>query len=204
VTPRLVAISDRRSASASTTLERFDELGRLARPRSVVFQLRDLELGARERRVFAGEMSRVARKTEQFFVVNDRVDLAVLSGADGVHLGERGVDTPDARKLLDAKAFVSRACHDPAEVASLEADAVLLSPILAARKGRPALGLDALSRAKGELERAGRKTLLFALGGVSANDAAACVAAGAWGVAVIGAVLRGEASELVRVLGLLR
>lgn len=202
--PRLVAISDRRTADAETTLERFGELGRLARPASVVFQLRDLELSARERFAFGEALRGVARATGQLFVVNDRVDLAVLLAADGVHLGENGVDTRDARRLLGAGAFVSRACHDPSVVVSIDADAALLSPILEPRKGRPALGLDALGRARVEMSARGSSLALYALGGVSAGNARDCVDAGADGVAAIGAVLRGEGRALVRALGIER
>jgi thiamine-phosphate pyrophosphorylase len=202
--PGLVAISDRRSAPARATLERFLALGHGARPRSVVFQLRDLELPARERLAFGRELRAVARETGQLFVVNDRLDLALLLEADGVHLGEAGVETREARRLLGEAAFISRACHEPRSAMRLEADAVLLSPILEARKGRAALGLPALGvarRARAESDR----PLLFALGGVDARGARACLEAGADGVAAIGAVL-GEkgADELLRALGIAR
>jgi thiamine-phosphate pyrophosphorylase len=191
-------------ASAATTLERFGELGRLARPQTVVFQLRDLELGARERLEFGRAVLRVARETGQLFQVNDRVDLAIVLGADGVHLGEAGIDTGDARRLLGARAFVSRACHDPARSALLDADALLLSPILASRKGRAMLGLGALTTVRSALAGAARRVALFALGGIAADRAADCLAAGANGVAVVGAVLRGEGLALVRALGIER
>jgi thiamine-phosphate pyrophosphorylase len=191
-------------ASAATTLERFGELGRLARPESVVFQLRDLELSARERLLFGRALLRVARETGQFFQVNDRIDLAHLLGADGVHLGESGIATEDARRLLGERAFVSRACHDPALVAKLDADALLLSPIFESKKALPLLGVGALEVARSALERRAGSMALFALGGVSAERAAQCIAAGADGVAVITAVLSAEGDELVRALGILR
>jgi thiamine-phosphate pyrophosphorylase len=203
LTPRLVAISDRRVASAEVTLERFFELGRLAQPGSVIFQLRDLELSVRERMRFGLNMARLAREVGQRFLVNDRVDLAVLLGADGVHLGERSIDTRDARSLVGG-ALISRACHEPVVVGRLAADAVLLSPLAEARKGRQALGLDGLRRARESIAQHQGRALLFALGGISARVAAECRAAGADGVAVVGAVLRGEGAELVRALGIER
>jgi len=204
VTPRLVAISDRRVASAEVTLDRFFELGRLARPGSVIFQLRDLELSVRERMRFGLSMARMARDVGQLFLVNDRVDLAVLLGADGVHLGESGIATEDARQLLGGQSFVSRACHDPARVARLDADAVLLSPIYESNKGLVPLGIVGLEAARRALDASGRQTRLLALGGVSAPRVRECSAARADGVAVIGAVLRGEGPELVRALGIER
>ena len=200
MTPRLVVISDRRVAGAEQTLERFAELGRLARPGSVVFQLRDLELSTRERLSFGEAMLGHARATGQLLVVNDRIDLALLLGADGVHLGEAGIATDEARSLLGERAFVSRACHDPARVATLDADAVLLSPILEPRKGRAALGLAGVKEARRRMTSLSAGGLLFALGGVSAGGARDCVAAGADGVAVVGAALRGAGPDLVRSL----
>jgi thiamine-phosphate pyrophosphorylase len=199
---RLIAISDRKIAGAEATLERFAELGRIARPASVVFQLRDLGLSARERLAFGGAMLRVARGTGQPFVVNDCVDIAVLLGADGVHLGETGMETADARRLLGETSFVSRACHDPSRVASIDADVVLLSPICEARKGRAPLGTDGLRAARTGLPSHGKRPLLFALGAITAQTALECIAAGADGVAVVGSVLRGEGPELVRALGI--
>jgi thiamine-phosphate pyrophosphorylase len=204
VTPRLIAITDRTVLSAEATLERFRHLGELARPGSVHFQLRDHDLSARERLRFARALSSVARDTEQLFTVNDRVDVAVLVGADGVHLGEASVDAADARRLLSATAFVSRASHDPETAAMVEADAVLLSPIVESRKGRPALGMAAISKARRAIERQGRGPLVFALGGISSEHVAACRSAGADGVAVVGAVLRGDGAAIVQALDIAR
>jgi thiamine-phosphate pyrophosphorylase len=200
--PLLIAISDVGALCAAATLERFTRVGRAARPGSVVFQLRDNALAVRERLAFGAAMASVARATNQWFVVNDRLDLAALLGADGVHLGESGVDTADARRLLGARALVSRACHEPSRVGSIDADAVLLSPILDERKGRAALGHDALGEARRSL--GDRRALLVALGGVSADAARSCLEAGADGVAAIGAVLLGDPLALVRALAIER
>ena len=204
MTPRLIAISDRRVASAEVTLERFFELGRLAQPGSVIFQLRDLELSTRERMSFGISMARMVRDVSQLFVVNERVDLGVLLGADGVHLGERSIETRDARSFLGPGAFISRACHEPDFVGHLAAEAVLLSPVAEPRKGRPALGIEGLRRARASIAENAGRTLLYALGGVSVRHAAEYRTSGADGVAVVGAVLRGEGPELVRVLGIER
>lgn len=202
--PRLVAITDRATADERTTLERFAVLGRAARPQSVVFQLRDFGSSARERLAFGVALLGVARDTGQLLVVNDHLDIAGLLAADGVHLGEASVTTADARRLLGERVFVSRACHEPSQLAELDADAVLLSPILEARKARPALGASGLERARALSEGREARPLLFALGGISPELVGTCLSAGADGVAAMGAVLNGDGVALVRALGIER
>jgi thiamine-phosphate pyrophosphorylase len=203
--PRLIAITDRSKASEPVTLERFERVAYAAQPGSVVLQLRDRELPARERLAFGRALRALARRAGQLFQVNDRLDLARLLAADGLHLGEESVSTADARRLLGEDAFVTRACHELAGVARDDADGVVLSPLLAPRKGRAALGLAALGRARALLSARAEERLLFALGGVDADTAGACLAAGADGVAVIGAVLTSrEPERIVEALGCAR
>lgn len=137
-------------------------------------------------------------------IVNDRLDLAQLLAADGVHLGEGGVETARARGLF-ASAFVVRACHVPERVAEVDADIVLLSPILAERKGNLPLGVVGLATAAARLCAVNRASKLFALGGVDAEGAARCLAAGASGVAAIAGVFADESPlPLLRALGIER
>jgi thiamine-phosphate pyrophosphorylase len=157
-------------------------------------QLRDKSLAARNRLALGRRLISECRGRDQSFVVNDRLDLALLLEADGVHLGEGSVAPADARTVLPDRAWISIACHDPGAVRRPDADAVLLSPIVAPRKGRQALGFDGLRSARRVLASAGDTTLpaLYALGGVDADSARECLAAGADGVAVIGAGLDGR------------
>ncbi|HEX5102130.1 MAG TPA: thiamine phosphate synthase [Polyangiaceae bacterium] len=187
-------MTDRVVANARDTLLRFERLARAAAPGSVLLELRDRELSGRERLEFGRELKRIAVASGQRLGVNDRLDLAVLLEADSVHLGEGSVAASDARRLLGPRCFLTRACHESARELEPEVDAWILSPIFAERKGNPPLGLgvlgDFLARARtaaGTPERPG----VYALGGVSAMNADQCLAAGATGVAVIGAVLGG-------------
>lgn len=200
---RLIALTDRSVASASETLARFERLLRRAPPRSVLVQLRDRELAARERFRFGAELRELTRAHAQLFQVNDRLDLAVLLDADGAHLGENAVSTADARALIGPDRFVTRAWHDPERVREVHADGILLSPVFAARKGAPALGVDALTRARELLHQGARPVRLFALGGVDAKVVATCLGAGADGVAAIAAAVGCDAPEaLLAALGI--
>ncbi len=126
--------------------------------------------------------------------MNDRLDLALVLGADAVHLADGSVGVDDARRLLGTELLVSRPCHDVEAALEPRVDAWLLSPIAAPRKGRPALGIGPLRRFRERIasqttSNAPTATLLYALGGIDASNARACVEAGASGVAVMGAVL---------------
>ncbi len=132
-------------------------------------------------------------------VVNRRVDVALAAGADGVHLGFDGVDAGTARRLLGPEALVGVSCHAPAEVRDAAgASYAHLAPVfppLSKAATRPALGTAAL-------REAARHGEVLAQGGVDAGNAASCIAAGAAGVAVTGAVLMaadpGEAARSLR------
>ncbi len=137
--------------------------------------------------------------------VNSRVDLALLVGAQGVHLGSRAMGPENARRLLGPDVGVSVATHSVEEASAAKtrgADLVQLAPIfdpLSKAPGSPELGVDALSRASA----AGLPVL--AQGGVTAERCGALRAAGAAGVAVTGTILasdnpREAASALRRAL----
>jgi thiamine-phosphate pyrophosphorylase len=123
-------------------------------------------------------------------VVNRRLDVALAAGADGAHLGFDAMPPALARRLLGPGAWLGVSLHDPAELRDLEPGTVCyahLAPIfppLSKAPGRAPLGLGALRRA------GGRPFPVLAQGGVTAHNAAACLAAGAGGVAVTGEILQ--------------
>jgi thiamine-phosphate diphosphorylase len=148
----------------------------------------------REREVSGGALLGLARQLRDAvrraggaiaLVVNRRADVALAAGADGVHLGFDGLAPRDARELLGEAALIGVSCHAPAEVAAAEgASYAHLAPIfppLSKAPSRAPLGPAALSAC------AGRPVL--AQGGITAETAGACLAAGAAGVAVTGAIL---------------
>ncbi|HYP88775.1 MAG TPA: thiamine phosphate synthase [Polyangiaceae bacterium] len=207
----LIAISDLSALSAELLLERLARLARAAKPNHVALLLRDHQASARHRLALGEELRAIAREHEQQLWVADRADLALLLEADVLHLGEASAPANVVRPLLPPQLRISRAWHaptwsDPALDAELSGvDALLLSPLLAPRKGRPALGLAALG-VLGEQLRARHSAYpqIFALGGVSAENAAACLAAGAAGVAAIGAALGPDPAPLLDALAIAR
>jgi thiamine-phosphate pyrophosphorylase len=122
-------------------------------------------------------------------VVNRRLDVALAAGADGAHLGFDAVSPADARRLLGPDAWVGFSAHAPEELLALApggATYAHLAPVfspLSKPQERAPLGLAVLARACA----AGLPVL--AQGGVTAANAAACLRAGAAGVAVTGEIL---------------
>jgi thiamine-phosphate pyrophosphorylase len=196
----LIAITDTTVAPLGLLETRLGALLALATHGSVAIQLRDPALSARARLELGRRLLELVAPHAAGLIVNDRIDLALALGAPGVHLGERSISVGEARRLVP-DAWISVACHDPDAAHEQPPDAILLSPLLEAKKGRSALGLAALERARARLAPG---TALYALGGVDADGARRCLAAGADGVAVIGAALDGrEPAPLLEALGIL-
>ncbi len=201
--PRLMAITEAASAAEVVALEALLES---AMPRSVVVQLRAHGCPARELMARAARLSALARHTGQLVIVNDRIDVALAAEVDGVHLPGAGVPPREARRLMRAGSWLSRALHAPDELPPEELaalDAVVISPVISPRKGRDALGQATFGAWARRCREKSEKLGVFALGGVTAESAGECMNAGATGVAVLGAARDEEsARELVRVLGI--
>jgi len=139
-----------------------------------------------------------AHATGARLIVNDRADVALLAGAGGVHLGDTDLPAGSARALLGGERWIGRSTHTVDE--ALEAgrllvndvDYVALGPIFPTRHAaidRPALGIAAVARAA-----AGLRVPLVAIGGITLDNAADVLAAGAASVAVMGDLM--TASDL--------
>lgn len=122
-------------------------------------------------------------------LINDRVDVALACGAQGVHLGQRDMPVADARRLLPAGSLIGWSVETPddlARAAALPLDYLAISPVFATRTKAdtaPPWGLDGLRRA-----RAATGLPLVAIGGVGAGNARALRQAGADGLAVVSAL----------------
>ncbi len=127
-----------------------------------------------------------ARRFGVRLLVNGRLDLALASGASGVHLPSDGIPTARVRALLPRPFLVLRSCHRAEEVlraAEEGADAVTLGPVFATPSKAPfgaPMGLEAFNKT------CARSPIpVLGLGGIGAGNLAGVVAAGAAGVAAI-------------------
>jgi thiamine-phosphate pyrophosphorylase len=196
--PRLYLVTDRRLAGAAgRSLEEMvaAALGGLPVGAALV-QLREKDLAGGELAALGARVLAVCRARGARLLVNDRLDVALAIGADGVHLPEAGLPVEAARRVAPAGFLVGRSVHGAvgaAAAATAGADLVLCGPVWPtpskAGLGEP-LGESALADAARAVAAARPATCLFAIGGVDQpGRAQAARAAGAHGVAAIRAWL---------------
>jgi thiamine-phosphate pyrophosphorylase len=159
---------------------------------ATMLQLRAEQRSTYDQVLLARALRAVTQELGVPFIVNDRVDVALAVGADGVHVGHPGVeDMPPelARRLLGPQAIIGVSVSTPREAvatARLGADYLSVGPIFATgSKGDagPAVGPERLAAVRVVV------TLpLCAIGGITAANAVRAIAAGADGVAVMSAV----------------
>jgi thiamine-phosphate pyrophosphorylase len=129
-------------------------------------------------------------------VVNDRVDVALASNADGVHLKSSSIGVLDARRLLGTARLVGRSVHSVAEVCSAaHADYVVFGTVFPSRS-KPEGWTPAGTAALAEIVRSARHQPVLAIGGITVDTAAEAARCGAAGVAAIGAFLPTEGASL--------
>ncbi|MEZ4215770.1 MAG: thiamine phosphate synthase [Myxococcota bacterium] len=146
---------------------------------------------------WAREIRALARARGVAFVVNDRVDLALLADADGVHLGQDDVPPGALPGDVRARLAIGRSTHSPAQARAARAegvDYVAFGPLFDTSTkdtGYAARGLDALR----EIARLAAPLPVVAIGGIGAGNAASSRAAGAAGIAVLSAVAAARDAE---------
>lgn len=153
-----------------------------------VVQLRDKHLEARPLLALAERFRAACDRHGALFVVNDRPDLALAAGADGVHLGQDDLDPAIARRVLGPGAIIGRSTHAPDQLRRAHDEGVdycAVGPVHATptKPGRPAAGMDVV-------RVAAREATLpwFAIGGIDAGNLADVVAAGARRIVVVRAI----------------
>ncbi len=153
-------------------------------------QLREKDLSAAELLPLAGELRSLTREFGARLLINDRVDVALATGADGVHLGGHSLPAADARRLLGPDKLIGVSTHRIEEIRTAEesgADFVTFGPVWFTPSKAPfgdPVGLDRLREAC-----AASPLPVFALGGVRPERVPQALAAGAAGVALISAIL---------------
>jgi thiamine-phosphate pyrophosphorylase len=164
-----------------------------------ILQLRDKTLSTGERLSLADAVVARAHAAGARVIVNDRADIARLSGADGVHVGQDDLTVDEARAILGPDAIVGLSTHDDEQIAAAartSATYVAVGPIygtVTKDTGYSARGLDLVRHAA---RHAGKPVV--AIGGITLDRAPEVLAAGASSVAVISDLLRDDPATTVR------
>jgi len=155
-----------------------------------VIQLRDKSLPSREMVRVGREIREITRSTGAIFIVNDRLDIALACGADGVHLGQDDMGCGTARQLSPTGFIIGVSVGSVDEALAAEqqgADYVAVSPVFSTGSkpdAGPGYGLATVRDI-----RAAVSIPVIAIGGIGSANAADVIGAGADGIAVISAVV---------------
>ncbi|HEV7843612.1 MAG TPA: thiamine phosphate synthase, partial [Pyrinomonadaceae bacterium] len=146
--PRLYPITDARLSGLSHA----EQVLRLSRGGAQVVQLREKHLDARAFFREAGAALSLARELGVRLIINDRVDIALALGADGVHLGQDDLPPEAARRILGERAVIGFSTHNVEQAiaaARLPVDYLAIGPIFptsSKENPHPTVGLDGLRR----------------------------------------------------------
>ncbi|MEQ1762455.1 MAG: thiamine phosphate synthase [Pyrinomonadaceae bacterium] len=147
-------------------------------------QIREKQLPARPLFDLVREAATLTSGTETRLLVNERFDIALAAGADGVHLTSTSMPVDLVRGSVPPGFIIGVSTHSSEEVATAEesgANYAMLGPIFATPGKDDPIGLDELAR----VSRAVSPFRVVAVGGIDASNAASVIEAGAEGVAAI-------------------
>jgi len=182
--PRLLAVADPASGPAAAGAAWRSWCAALAAAGVDGLLLRDRDLADR-RRLARAEAARAAFGRPGVVLAHGRLDLALASGADGVHLPAEGLPLAPLRAVAPTELLWGRATHSVEEVARARdegCDYALFGPVFStpSKAGRiEPRGISSLA------EAVSQGLPVIAIGGVDGGNAASVIAAGAWGIAAI-------------------
>ena len=169
-----------------------------------IIQLRDKDAEAGDILRWSQDFRAAADRYGALFVINDRPDVAVASGADGVHLGQNDLPPAWARRVVGPDLLMGLSTHSPAEfdAGAPEADYLCVGPIFSTptKPGRPATGLEIVVHAASRERDGTEQRPWFAIGGVDVASLPAVGAAGATRVVVVRAAAGADPGASVRAL----
>ena len=190
---RLLVVTDRHQTKGRPLVPL---LQRVLTAGTSAIQLRERDLSARELVTLAREVQAVTASFKSQFLINDRVDVALALEGVGVHLRSNSLPLPVARQMLGAQRLLGISVHAVEEAVQAEAagaDYIVLGPIYETPSKQtfgPPLGIHTLEKACTLV-----RIPIIGIGGVTAARAREMRRAGAFGVAVITAILGADDVE---------
>jgi len=201
----LYLITDRKLIPHSSSLTDAVEDALKAGVKAV--QLREKDLPVRELLALAYRMREVTTRYSAMLFINDRVDIALCTEADGVHLGRSGIPVHAARKLAGRRLLIGASTHHLEEALAAEregADFITFGPLYdtpSKRKYGEPVGLGALHTVSEQISLP-----VLGIGGITTGRVKEVLNAGARGVALISGILgeadiEGAAKKYLRIVG---
>ena len=190
VLPRLYVILD----AALISIPEKDCARNLVDAGVLLIQYRNKRASARQLFETSSKLAEFLKPAGVQFIVNDRADVAALSGADGVHVGQEDLEVEQAREVIGAGKWVGVSTHNTEQfqqsAAKTSADYLAVGPIFATGSKEnpdPVVGLDFVRQTRALTDKP-----IVAIGGITLERAAEVVSAGADAVAVISDILLAE------------
>ena len=186
--PRLYAILD--AACFPDAPAMFAAAEQLTAGGATLLQYRNKQGRTREMLDHARDLKRLVGSRVKL-IMNDRADLVLAAGFDGLHIGQDDLSPEAARRIIGLNLWLGVSTHNPEQIAEADktdADYLAIGPVFATTSKAnpdPVLDFDGVRRAR-ELTR---KTLV-AIGGITRNNARSVIEAGADSVAVISDLIR--------------
>lgn len=186
--PKIYPITDVSIAK----LSHLEQVKRLIAGGATFIQLREKHASAREFYEAAKEVSDYTRGSEIKIIINDRVDIALAAGADGVHLGQDDLPPEAARRILGENAIIGFSTHNVEQAiaaAQLPLDYIAIGPIYATgtkENPDPVVGIEGLKKVR----RAIKGCSLVAIGGITADKISIVRQSGAHCIALISSLLK--------------
>lgn len=190
---RLLLVTDRLQTKGRSLVPLLQRVLSVATP---VIQLRERDLPVRELVALAREVRAVTNSCRSQLLINDRIDIALALDGVGVHLRSNSLPVSVARQLLGANRLLGISVHGVEEAVQAEsqgADYIVFGPIYetpSKQKFGPPLGIQTLEKACRLV-----RIPIIGIGGVTAARAREMRQAGAFGVAVITAILGADDVE---------
>ena len=180
-----------------------------------IIQLRAKGINTRDTLKAAREIRGISSGAGAKFIVNDRVDIALMTGADGVHLGQDDMPPKEAREILGETSIIGLSTHgadEALEAVSLGASYISIGPIFPTDTKADTMGVQGINGLKSVVSVAaggsdGSATPVVAIGGIDIEEAPTLISAGASSIAMISGILlrrddiAGEVSRIINILG---
>lgn len=197
---KLCLVADTKAAGTRDLVSIIEDAVRAG---TTLIQLRGKNCETRELLELAFRISEVLDAKKVPFLINDRVDIALACGADGVHLGQKDMPLIHARRLLGRERSIGISVNTIEEALAAErdgADYIGAGPVYftSSKDKIPAvLGLEGIRTIREKV-----RIPILAIGGITRQNARAVISAGADGIAVISAIM-GEEDPIEATKGLI-